>query len=895
MPTPPFLPLLSQNTLHDLERPLAHLGPAFVSHQDLDIFSNAHTAFDSINDTTIALRCREFYVVANNVAGISLEQIQALLDSGARKLVLPASPVLLSKCSAAGIDKSRLIAHLDLVNAAVALSVTDTLRNAVSGVYVRTNTIDYTLVETIRGLFPSRTHDLYLSPISSFEVPLSMEAASSEGEIGRAIRTLVHSHRTTLVVPSTALPTPQVIASLFVSALTTDRPDGLYPTVVSSYHGNHSLGLVYSSASSIAAALASSRGVYWSRSRNALWQKGDTSGATQELVHIRQDCDGDALEFVVDQVEPGFCHLDTPSCFTSPSSPLATSIHGGLSGLERTLISRLSSAPEGSYTRRLMADEDLLQKKIKEEADELCAATTKDDIAFEAADLLYFAMVMCLKNGVRLADVERALDKKATRLPDERGMPSPDIPLRPSAVLNGIASKTNGVEAPSTLNGYQNGEAEKIKMTTYTLSALSPPEQAALLRRPVLKSGDMIAKVQPIVERVRKEGDEALKALTKQFDKAELDEVVIRPPFFAPESGNGQYHCLDGTTRIPLSQQVKEAMDVAYQNIKKFHTAQLSASLTVETSPGVICTRVAKPINKVGLYIPGGTAVLPSTALMLGVPAQVAGCKEVVFATPPQRSSLTTSGNATVSPEVLYAAHLVGCGSARVWDADGAKVDKIFGPGNQWVTAAKMLVQNDDAALVGIDMPAGPSEVLVIADSTSDPAFVAADLLSQAEHGVDSQVVLVGVTLSSTSLQAIEAESIAKSITVIVESLDEALAFSNRYAPEHLIVNVPGIEGTKVHEVMAKVENAGSVFFGPYTPESCGDYASGTNHTLPTNGYARQYSGVNTASFQKHITSQEISPDGLKVLGPVVVTLAECEGLEAHANAVRVRLQALHA
>lgn len=579
-----------------------------------------------------------------------------------------------------------------------------------------------------------------------------------------------------------------------------------------------------------------------------------------------------------------------------------------------------------------MADEDLLQKKIKEEADELCAATTKDDIAFEAADLLYFAMVMCLKNGVRLADVERALDKKATKVTRRKGDAKPGYTASTkvngvvngtSAVLNGIASKTNGVEAPSTLNGYQNGEAEKIKMTTYTLSALSPPEQAALLRRPVLKSGDMIAKVQPIVERVRKEGDEALKALTKQFDKAELDEVVIRPPFFAPESGNGQYHCLDGTTRIPLSQQVKEAMDVAYQNIKKFHTAQLSASLTVETSPGVICTRVAKPINKVGLYIPGGTAVLPSTALMLGVPAQVAGCKEVVFATPPQRSSLTTSGNATVSPEVLYAAHLVGasailkCGGAQAVGALAygtqtvPKVDKIFGPGNQWVTAAKMLVQNDDAALVGIDMPAGPSEVLVIADSTSDPAFVAADLLSQAEHGVDSQVVLVGVTLSSTSLQAIEAEvdrqarllprldivrqSIAKSITVIVESLDEALAFSNRYAPEHLIVNVPGIEGTKVHEVMAKVENAGSVFFGPYTPESCGDYASGTNHTLPTNGYARQYSGVNTASFQKHITSQEISPDGLKVLGPVVVTLAECEGLEAHANAVRVRLQALHA
>ncbi|TFY56308.1 hypothetical protein EVJ58_g7714, partial [Rhodofomes roseus] len=319
------------------------------------------------------------------------------------------------------------------------------------------------------------------------------------------------------------------------------------------------------------------------------------------------------------------------------------------------------------------------------------------------------------------------------------------------------------------------------------------------------------------------------------------------------------------------------------------------ATLVVETMPGVVCSRFARPIARVGLYVPGGTAILPSTALMLGIPAQVAGCKEIVIATPPRQDG-------SISPEVIRRAQAV---SALAYGTQTVpKVDKIFGPGNQWVTAAKMLVQNDTDALVSIDMPAGPSEVLVIADRTCNSAFVAADLLSQAEHGVDSQVVLVAVDLSGAELAAIEAEldkqakalprvdivreSISKSNIVKVKTVEEALEFSNDYAPEHLIIH---LEDAKA--AAALVENAGSVFVGPYSPESCGDYASGTNHTLPTNGYARQFSGVNTLSFQKHITSQEVSADGLRGLGPVVATLADCEGLDAHANAVRVRLRAL--
>jgi phosphoribosyl-ATP pyrophosphohydrolase/phosphoribosyl-AMP cyclohydrolase/histidinol dehydrogenase len=430
-------------------------------------------------------------------------------------------------------------------------------------------------------------------------------------------------------------------------------------------------------------------------------------------------------------------------------------------------------------------------------------------------------------------------------------------------------------------------------MRTSDLNVVTPAERAELLRRPVLKSDEMISKVKPIVDDVRIRGDVALLELTSKFDRAQLTSTVIFPPF--------------AQELMVVPTLVQEAIDKAYVNIRKFHQAQAETSaLVVETMPGVVCSRFARPIARVGLYVPGGTAILPSTALMLGVPAQVAGCKEVVLATPPRPDG-------SISPEVMYVAHLVG--ASAVLKAGGGqaiaalaygtqtvpKVDKIFGPGNQWVTAAKMMVQNDTDALVAIDMPAGPSEVLVIADHTCNPAFVAADLLSQAEHGTDSQVVLVAVNLTPEKLAAVEKEvdeqahaltrvdivreSIAKSVIVKTISVEEAIAFSNDYAPEHLILHLENA-GTRV----ASIDNAGSVFVGPYSPESCGDYASGTNHTLPTNGYARQFSGVNTLSFQKHITSQEITFDGLKELGPVVATLADCEGLDAHANAVRIRL-----
>ncbi|KAL6309674.1 histidine biosynthesis trifunctional-protein [Sparassis latifolia] len=800
----------------------------------------------------------------------NLDEITSWLDGGAEKVIVP---LAYAKEVIEALPADRLLLLFDVGSVS---AVSDTVRNGVSGVLIKSPSLDVDFVTSVSRFFSGSAIHVLPAVASTPPTPSTILAFFAAGA--------------TLVLPTSLLtlePSSQShinVGDAFLAPLVSDRPDGLFPTVVASHlEGGRSLGLVYSSTESIKESIATGKGVYQSR-KHGLWRKGETSGATQDVVSIRLDCDCDALEFSVIQNGAGFCHLSRPSCFGETS---------GLSALEKTLQSRLSSAPEGSYTQRLFKDPDLLSSKIMEEADELCRAETKEGVAFEAADLLYFALTRCVAAGVSIADIERSLDsksKKVTRRPGnakkqwvKASQPSDEIAAQKPAPASIVEKEPAGTSAA-------------IRMRTFDISSTTSEERAKLLRRPVLKSDEMISKVKPIVDDVRIRGDSALLELTAKFDKVQLSSTVLFPPF-PPES-------------MQLDASVKEAIDIAYANIYKFHAAQAEQStMTVETMPGVLCSRFSRPIARVGLYVPGGTAILPSTALMLGIPAQVAGCKEVVIATPPR-----TDGS--ISPEVMYVAHLVG--ASAILKAGGAqavsalaygtqtvpKVDKIFGPGNQWVTAAKMLVQNDTDALVSIDMPAGPSEVLVIADSTCNPAFVAADLLSQAEHGVDSQVVLVAVNLSDAEVSAIEAavdsqahalprvgivrESIAKSIIVKTKSEQDAIRFSNDYAPEHLILHVKDAKG-----LLASVDNAGSVFVGPYSPESCGDYASGTNHTLPTNGYARQFSGVNTLSFQKHITSQEVSANGLRVLGPVVATLADCEGLDAHANAVRIRLRSL--
>ncbi len=409
-----------------------------------------------------------------------------------------------------------------------------------------------------------------------------------------------------------------------------------------------------------------------------------------------------------------------------------------------------------------------------------------------------------------------------------------------------------------------------------------------ILKRPVMNTENLFDTVRSVIDRVKSEGDRAVLDYEKKFDKVVLTSLAVS------EEEQQEAENL-------VSEDLKAAICLAKQNIETFHAAQRFEGRKVQTQPGVTCWQKAVAIEKVGLYIPGGTAPLFSTVLMLAVPAKIAGCKEIVLCTPPGRDG-------KVHPAVLFAAKVAGVN--RIFKAGGIqaiaamahgtesvpKVYKIFGPGNQYVTAAKQLVSLRDVA---IDMPAGPSEVEVLADETANPVFVAADLLSQAEHGVDSQAILI--TTSVELQQAVKVEvkrqlallprkeiaekSLANSKLIVVDSMVEAIELTNAYAPEHLI-----IETEDYLSVAERIVNVGSVFLGSLTPESAGDYVSGTNHTLPTNGYAKAYSGVSLDSFIRKITFQEIKPEGLNIIGPAIELMAANEQLDAHKNAVSVRL-----
>ncbi|HDZ9498260.1 TPA: histidinol dehydrogenase [Vibrio cholerae] len=427
-------------------------------------------------------------------------------------------------------------------------------------------------------------------------------------------------------------------------------------------------------------------------------------------------------------------------------------------------------------------------------------------------------------------------------------------------------------------------------MRTVVWQSLSEAQQESILERPAITEGaNITAAVAQVIAKVRSEGDAALFELTEKFDRVK------------PASLRVSREEMDAAA-ARLSETMKQALEQAYNNISKFHKAQKAQPIKVETMPGVVCEQVTRPINKVGLYIPGGSAPLPSTVLMLGVPAQIAGCRKVVLCSPPP-----------IADEILYVAKL--CNIDEVYNLGGGqaiaamaygtetvtKVDKIFGPGNAYVTEAKRQVSNDFRG-AAIDMPAGPSEVLVIADETADANFIAADLLSQAEHGPDSQVVLVTPSpvladqvmdavqkqLKVLSRASIAEKALASSLIIIAESLTQAVSISNYYGPEHLIVQT-----RNPRELVPLLDNAGSIFLGDWSPESVGDYASGTNHVLPTYGYTRTYSSLGLADFSKRMTVQELTADGLQLLAPTVVTMAEAEGLDAHKRAVTIRVEKL--
>ncbi|MEQ9424027.1 MAG: histidinol dehydrogenase [Cyclobacteriaceae bacterium] len=420
---------------------------------------------------------------------------------------------------------------------------------------------------------------------------------------------------------------------------------------------------------------------------------------------------------------------------------------------------------------------------------------------------------------------------------------------------------------------------------------IRPPREVweLLAKRPTRDISKIEKIVRPILDKVKRNGDKALHKFIWEYDHVKIDEILVTPSELENAADN-------------VDKDLRVAIQTAKENIEKFHRRQVTENFEIETMPGVLCSRKSVPIKSIGFYIPGGTAPLFSTVLMLAIPARIAGCKKIVLCTP-------TNSDGNINPVILYTAHMLGIktvvkvGGAQAIAAMAygtesvPRVDKIFGPGNQFVTVAKQLVSKDTVA---IDMPAGPSELMVIAGNKSNPAFVAADLLSQTEHGVDSQVVLIassetlidrvqkeiGKQLESLPRKDIAIKALKNSRAILFDGKKESADFVNHYAPEHLTIATQHPE-----KIIDRVYNVGSVFIGDYTPESAGDYASGTNHTLPTNGWAKSIAGVSVDSFVKKITFQQISKDGLKKLGPVIEKMAAAEQLEAHKNAVSIRLK----
>lgn len=744
-----------------------------------------------------------------DVSDISPDETADILNSGAAKVFL--SPKQLSVLSVEHeIPAARLAIQVSSTEDVQA--VQNWIANAPDGkdISVSTSGTAIELFETFA--FPRDGTQVYKTFGGDATESVVVE------NVSQGVVAIVPSARLVLAPQSNdTVSAGNVLASKAVA----DANTGLYATLVTDERGV-ALGFVWSSKESLVEALKTGTGVYQSRKRG-LWYKGQTSGDTQELQRVGFDCDGDCMVFRVKQQGKGFCHLGTNTCFGR---------YGGLSRLQKTLQSRKKNAPAGSYTARLFNNPKLVEAKIMEEAEELCQATTKDEIASEAADLIYFALTRCIAADVSLEDVERNLDMKDLKVKRRKG----DAKARWAEKV-GLSQEPAPPKVAPQEPATATPKSDRIEMKRLNTTTTSMTTIKEALQRPSQKSNDAIVElIKPIVNDVRANGDAGVLKYTHKFEKAtSLTSPVIKAPF--PE------HLMQ------LSADTIKAIDVSFENIRKFHAAQQDEKpLVVETMPGVVCSRFSRAIERVGLYIPGGTAVLPSSALMLGVPAMVAGCKKIVLASPPR-------SDGSISPEIVYAAHK--CGAESIVLAGGAqaiaamaygtesisKVDKILGPGNQFVTAAKMMVSNDTSAGVSIDMPAGPSEVLVIADKHANPAFVASDLLSQAEHGVDSQVILIAVDLEDKELAAIEEQlhqqanalprvdivrgSIAHSVTFIVKNIEEAMNLSNDYAPEHLILQIQDAES-----VVPLVENAGSVFIGQWTPESVGDYSAGVNHSL---------------------------------------------------------------
>lgn len=638
----------------------------------------------------------EYYALLDHSA--THDDVYKILDAGATKVVSP-------DVSLVGVVPSdRLVLR---INSTTATVLNDpAVLEGISAVLLDTPSFAENLLKSYRtalNLAKGRPRDFFILANSRDEDVIRHQPAS--------LKLMTRTVGGTSILPVQFLSlslgnhnSPQPldsgklsITTLFTSALRTDRLDGLFPTIpVSLSSVPTTLGLVYSSNASISSSITSGNAVYYSRSRSGLWRKGETSGAMQIVQRIRIDCDADALEFGVVETGPngakdGFCHVpDQTSCFGP---------HAGLAELEATLRSRAKDAPKGSYTARLFAEPKLLRAKIMEEAAELCDAQSTEDVAAEAADLLYFALVKCVGAGIGLREIAGVLDLRSRKVTRRKGDAKKEWADKLGLEAGQAVGVAGGVGAAATAGAV---EAKKevspppptadIRCQTFDLAAVSPSERAALLKRPIQSSSDIIARVTPIIDTVRSQGDAGLRSLVVQFDRCTplsdpTAPLVLSAPF-APSS-------------MVLTPTVKAAIDQAYSNIRKFHGAQMeqeSKGLVVETMPGVSCSRFARPIEHVGIYVPGGTAILPSTALMLAVPAQVAKCSTITLATPPRPDG-------SISPEIVYIASITGVNTivraggaqavaAMAYGTESVpKVDKIFGPGNQVRSPCPLFIQ----------------------------------------------------------------------------------------------------------------------------------------------------------------------------------------------------------
>lgn len=771
----------------------------------------------------------------------SVESALRWLDAGAHQIVLgtAAKPDLLRHLPA-----ERVIAALDAVDGEVVVEgwrtrtgrgiaeVMAELRPFVSGFLVtfveKEGRLGGTAMDRVQPLIEAAqgARLTIAGGVTTAEEVAALDKLGADAQVGMAL----YTGRMKL---SDALWAP----------LISDRPDGLVPTVITDEHGV-ALGLAYSSRESFERAVETRRGVYWSRSRQSLWEKGATSGAIQELLRVGLDCDRDALRFVVRQAGPGFCHLDTRTCWGADA---------GLPRLDRTLAERRAQAPEGSYTRRLFDDSDLLAAKIREEAEELIEATTPVEITHEAADLIYFALTRAHAAGIDLEAIGAELDRRALRVRRRGGH-----------------RKDGGGETPS-------GPLLRI------VSAAELPE---IDREPV--DDKTLKGARGLLEEVRKGGESAVRALAVRFGDRQPEE----PLFLGPEALQAALDCLPAEDRGVLERTAGR--------IRTFAEARRADCLdtSIPVAGGRAGVRL-QPVQRAGCYAPGGRYPLPSSVLMTAITAKAAGVAEVYVASP-RPSVVTLAAAALAGADGVLAVGGVQAIGALAYGLGVPRCDAIVGPGNRWVTAAKQLV----SGRVAIDMLAGPSELLVLADAHADPGAVAADLLAQAEHDPDAGPMLCSDSLSL--IQAVEAALLEQLETlptadiaraalltngyaVKVDDLARAVDVANRLAPEHLALHVTDPEALR-----PGLLSYGAVFVGERAAEVLGDYGAGPNHVLPTGGSARAVGALDVLTFLRPQGSleQHEPTEAARAVARDAAALARLEGLEAHARAAEHRVRA---